>query len=644
MTPGDGVDPADANGAGTGPSPDDGRAETYLRLRAEAELRRALTLPRCEPSVVDHTPGPLRFAAKLARPAASAVASAAGPVLPLAQRAADALRPAADSAVRTVQPLADRAVRGLRPVADDAARRVRPLVDDAADRLRPLAGNAQRTLQPVADLAARTVLPAAGDAVRRAQPLAEQAVGRLQMLRYTAPHLLREWRWRVAGAERMLRRASPAAAPERDEPSAEDGVCRLTIVAHALVQVGAIERATADAIISGLETALAARSRIDPHELTMRRLRAVHGQPVARAPAGKYLAVPVGVTVPAPPDSSIGDVQLFAMVIAPDRAILTAAGRMPAQGGRRHPDFGPWDGLPDQSDMSVTDDRGSSYQIGYDGSQWDGEGHWSAVLTVSPIPPAGTRWLELVIGPGSPAIRVDLASPASGDRAASGALRVASPAERLVDAAAERLLQGAARHPGGAPWHDLSDIADIVIALDAVDALQPALGAVGRLVALAGRLDVEIPPALRAAAPVREAKLPAAWESVLENRAREDGHRGVAAGAAVLPELDGVRVALAGLRSHATGAELQALAWGWRHMPDFYVPTPDDEWSWSVRDNKGRWHMVSEGSGSYGGDHTQMELQLAPALHPDATSLEMTLAGPSGQVSVTVPLNWWEEK
>jgi hypothetical protein len=640
MTPGDGVDPADADGAGTDPSPNDGRAETYLRLRAEAELRRALTLPRYEPSVVDFMPGPVRFAARLARPAVSAVAGAAGPVLPLARRAADTLRPAADSAVRTVQPLADRAVRGLRPVADDAAHRARPLIDDAAGRLRPLADNAQR----VADLAARTVLPAAGEAVRRAQPLAEQAAGRLQMLRYTAPHVLREWRLRVAGAQRILRRASPEPAPEPDEPSAEDGVRRLTIVANALVRVGAIERGTADAILSGLETALVARSRIDPHDLAMRELHARHGQPSARAPAGQYLAVPVGVTVPATPDGSLGDVKLFALVIAPDRAILTVGGRMPVPGGRRRQDWGPWGNLPDLSDVIVTDDRGSSYGIDYDGSQWDGQGEWSAVLRVSPIPPAGTQWLELVIGPGAPAIRVDFTSPASGDLAAPGPLRVAGPAERLVDAAAESLLREAAGHRGGAPWHDLSDIADVVAALDAVGALQPALGAVARLVGLARRLDVGIPPALSAAAPVREAELPAAWESVLENRGREDGHRGVAAAAALLPELDGVRVAFAGLSSRAAGAELQAQAWGWRQMPDFAVASLDDDLSLSARDDKGRWHVVSEGSGSYGGDHAQMELQLAPALHPDATSLEVMLAGPSGQVSVTLPLNWWEEK
>src|SRR5215813_14479309 len=63
MTPGDGRDPARADRERAGPSPEDGRAETYLRLCAESELRRALTLPRYEPPAPPGLPAPLRLAA-----------------------------------------------------------------------------------------------------------------------------------------------------------------------------------------------------------------------------------------------------------------------------------------------------------------------------------------------------------------------------------------------------------------------------------------------------------------------------------------------------------------------------------------------------------------------------------------------------
>jgi hypothetical protein len=110
----------------------------------------------------------------------------------------------------------------------------------------------------------------------------------------------------------------------------------------------------------------------------------------------------------------------------------------------------------------------------------------------------------------------------------------------------------------------------------------------------------------------------------------------------VLPELDGARFVLAGLRSDAAGADLQALAWGWRYPHHFFEEVPDQLWSWSARDDQGRWHVVSEGASSSDDRHTHVELRLVPALHPEAMSLEVTLAGPSGPVSATVPLTWWE--
>src|SRR5215470_11338901 len=192
MTPGAGRNPARADRERAGPSPEDGRAETYLRLCAEAELRRALTLPRYEPPAPPGLPAPLRLAA--------------GPVLPLAGRAAEALRPLADSAARALQPLADRAAAAVQPVADEAARRLQPLAEETV-----------RTARPLAERAARTVLPLADEAARRLQPLAGQAAARLQTLWFFAPHTLREWRWRAAGAFAIVRHARAGAAGEPTE-------------------------------------------------------------------------------------------------------------------------------------------------------------------------------------------------------------------------------------------------------------------------------------------------------------------------------------------------------------------------------------------------------------------------------------------
>jgi hypothetical protein len=310
--------------------------------------------------------------------------------------------------------------------------------------------------------------------------------------------------------------------------------------------------------------------------------------------------------------------------------------------GRRSHHVGlPFDG---PETPTGTDDRGNSYTMYPDSSSSDGDGNWTCLLSLSPVPQPGARWLELTMSPGSPPVRVDLASHAAGGGPAPGPAAAASPAERMVDTVAHRLLHASLTYPDDdVSWYDLSEIADIVTALDAVGALGAARGAVGRLVTLAGRLRVRIPPALSAVA--QPAGLPAAWQNILENRDRGDGPTGLASAAAVLPELGGTRFVLAGMRSGEAGAVLQALAWGVPQPPQFtFCTDAAKQWSWTARDDKGRWHVATEGSGSSSDRHAEMELELAPALHPDARSLEVTVTGPSGQASATVPLDWWSEQ
>ena len=622
------MDPVDANGAGTGPSRDDGRAETYLRLRAEAELRRALTLPRYEPQESPGMPGPLRIAAGLTRPAASAIASVARPVLPLGQRAAESLRPLAGEAARRLQPLADQAARTMQPLADDTARRLRPLADQAA-----------RTVQPLADRAARTVLPAAGDAARRVRPLAGQAAWRLQTLRYSAPQALRELRWRASGTIAGLGRVRHEPAAEEGQPSAEEGVHQLATVAHALSYVGVIERDCADSIIAGLETALAARSRTDPHQLAMRELHARHRTQPARAPAGTYLAVPIGVTVPAAPDRDQTDIHLVTLVIAPDQATVTLAGRLPPEPPRRSHRHDPWL-TPGPEEATATDDRGTSYELHEISSSSDDDGEWNGVLEISPIPAPGTRWLDLVMSPDTPATRVELTGAGGQTTTEPSRANADGPAERIFDAVSERLLCLAPVNGGRRlDWHTLSGLAEILTALDAVGALDASRAALGRLLTVAGRLGMDVPPVLSAAA--QPSSLPEAWEEALKDSQRWDGPRGVAPTAAVLPELDGTRFVITSLYSDETHAELEVMGWGWQHLPPYWLSSfEDNRWSWSARDDKGHWHVMTEVSSSSDDSHANLRLRMVPPPHPGATALQVTVTGRPDQATATVPLDW----
>jgi hypothetical protein len=609
-------------GQGQGPDRplDHLKAETCLRMLAEAELRRVEALPRPDPLAEMGVPAPLRGAVRLG--------------MPLGQRAVTALRPLSENAAQTLRPLTDGAAQTLGPLAENVAQTLRPVAGTAARSLQPLAESAARAIQPLTGRLVSTALPAAERAARTLHPLARQAAGRLLELRFSGAHQLRMWRSRATAP---LARVTGRHPPRHEERSPENGLRRILTMAHALSWVGALDSGTADSVVAGLETALAARSRIPPHRLRLWLRHAMLQQHPGRPPAGTYLAAPLGVLVPTAPESGLGDICVITMVIAPDRAVLTAAGRMARPDDRSlHRD--PWPVFSQASRPAAIDDRGNRYELHEDAGRSEPDGEWDVTLRIAPIPPAGIQWLELTMSPGSAPIRVDLAG-ANGGKAASPET-AGSPAERLIDFAAMKLLNpstdAAAESP---PTHDLSQVADVVTALDAVGALAPARDAVGRLVTLADRLGVDVPPALSDAGPPRP--LPAAWVSVLENSGREDGPRGVAPVAAVLPELDGTRFVLAGLRSHAAGAELDVLAWGDHRMSG--VPWRGrDAWSWSARDDQGRWHILTADSFSASDMHAQLKLNLKPPLHPDATSLEVHVAGRSGEATATVPLDWRE--
>ena len=584
-----------------------GQGETYLRLRAEAELRRALTLPRVDPPDEDGLPGPLRAAVDLVRPGAALIASAARPAMPLARRAAEAL-----------QPLSDAAAHRLQPLAEEAARRAQPIAAGAAHRL-----------QPIAEQAVRTV-----------QPLGWRAVEALQTLGAQTADAVLSLRRRAARAVSFLPGDRPGIATRR-EPSADEGVQRLRTVASALVQAGAIESATADSVLAGLETALLARSRINPHWLWRRDMLARRGQQPAVAPAGLYRAVPVGITIAAAPDSGLGDTSLLTLVIAPDRASLTATGRqlepLEQQVPRRdrwaalHASHGSW--------PSATDDRGNSYQLDLGSWSSENEGDWTGSLDISPVPPAGIRWLDLAVSPGSEPIRTDLMGVSPESDGAAGLTPADGPVDRLFEAAAEHLLGYAARHGDSVRHYEgLSGIADIATALEACGVLPPACAAADRLAALARHLGVDVPAALSAS--TQPAELPDAWTSVLENGHRRDGPRGIAATAAVLPELGGARFVLAGLRSDADGAELRVLGWGQRVEPHPFDRESGGHWSWWARDDAGRWHILRMNGGGSSDGHSDAAMRLFPPLHPDATSLEVTLTGSAGSATATVQLDW----
>lgn len=566
--------------AGAGP----GAAEAYLRLMAEAELRRALAYPRYQPPTQRGPRSPVRAAAAALYPPASRLVRA----------------------VRAADP--GRVLPG--PVTESAA------------------GQAASTVLS-------TVVQRAVPAVAAARPAAESAWSQLAWA-------VGEVRWRSRRARSVILRRLPG-RPWHHGQQALIGVHHIRQAVSALVTAEAISETAAQSVLVQLTGALAARAKIGDDQTGLAP-GWPPGGPAPALPAGPVWAVPVGAAVPLGPDGSLGTARVLTLVLAPDRASLTAVSHLTSNDpphGRPRPGR-PWHPpAHDLTDLTAVDNQGTHCQVA--GSSGQANDHaWSMTFDLRPLPAPGARWLDITTAPGAAPIRVDLPAPGAGQPlpspAPAGGLRhdSSSPADRPLDALAEYLLTHAAR--GGQPSAHpdlLSALPGIAAALQAAGFLAPGSAALGRLAALADRLAVPFPASLRPLA--GPADLPAAWLSVLDRLGRTDGPVRDAPVAAVLPEADGARFALAGLRSAADSATVHALAWGWQ--PD-HRALGGERFSWWARDDAGRWQLAAQGGHGHGGGQVDVELQFVPPLHPSARSLDVFVVGPASQTAVTVPLDW----
>ncbi|HTT54342.1 MAG TPA: hypothetical protein VMH35_23370 [Streptosporangiaceae bacterium] len=474
---------------------------------------------------------------------------------------------------------------------------------------------------------------------------------------------------------RLLAEAELRRAPVLHGPGSQPH--RVSLAATALASAGALTLDTAWQVVADFQAACALRQGDPAPALTSLRFRGWPAGPpasltlssgppairhsviqflassyrpgwarptAASGPPAAPAAIPIGATLPLPAerDGWYGEHHLLALTRTGTEAAITVATRWAGQTRRsagprpRHAPF---------HQVGAVDDRGVRYQAAlWDMGIEDGREWWDCHLALTPAPPDGTRWLDIGPGARGRCIRVELAQPdlvtGAGPQPAAPD---GSPAARLLDRAGDELLaRGPGRRVAGLTL--ASRVGLLITDLTESGALAAGDPAVGRLIGLGWRLgmDLGLPPDGR----IPRATLPETWRSMLACGDAGDGPVGVAAFAANLPEICGARFSLAGLRSASDGATLHVMASGWTphgsgwlaHGLRSHSDPSHVTLTWQARDSAGRWHLVT--GMHWGSREGMIQMQLAPPLHPGATSVEVIVTGGGRQARATVPLCW----
>jgi hypothetical protein len=250
------------------------------------------------------------------------------------------------------------------------------------------------------------------------------------------------------------------------------------------------------------------------------------------------------------------------------------------------------------------------------------------------VPPPDAAHLDLPAGPGA-TVRADLTDPACAQVPATEPAEPRSRGEVLLDAVTQGLS-------GGGPLAGITtlllarSLPEVVAALEAGDVLPASSPVTAHLAEICQARGMNIGDDLTAHA--GQAPLPERWDNLLANSHAEDGPRGVAPAAAILPEIDDAQFTVTAVRSWDREAVVTLLAWGQQDAFD-EDHTGWPQRSWWAFDDTGRWHI--------GRLHRELEpnrshrfLYLRPPLHPQATSLTVILTGSQRRAQVTMPLNW----
>jgi hypothetical protein len=409
-------------------------------------------------------------------------------------------------------------------------------------------------------------------------------------------------------------------------------------LAAVLAAVGAITAQTEADVVADFMFALAARGRIEPEALLadpsfpghrMHRHTSAHSPP-----SGLPSAYPVGVLANGQVEGVPVRFYFGIRLVDHGSVTLTVQAKFPPESlehDHRHMDP-MFDAL---NDIRAVDDRGGTYRADFSGG--GGGGNWDGRLELTPAPPAGLRWLDVTL-PGASVVRIPMDTPAADLRITTEAVTTTT-ADRFLDAQTPHLMVASAADAVAILAEDSTrNVFSMAADLLAAGLVTTTSGSLRRLVAAAAHFGARPPSALAAIEP---AELPADWLSLRRRAEREDGPTGIIAVAAVLPEVDGVQCVIGELSSDTDSATVQVHARGWpedRHRGGLGF----EPFSWTARDDLGGAYLLGISGWSQSDGEADLDLQFSPALDPRARALDITLMGPTAQVTVTMPLNWQE--
>jgi hypothetical protein len=468
---------------------------------------------------------------------------------------------------------------------------------------------------------AATSDPAATGRERAETYLRVQAEAELQRARYQNSERWISSGWRLPGDTRPAKRC----------------MLHIAAIARALTAAGVIDDPTASDVLADLQAALAIRSLIPTTEL-LSGPRGVQGAnasvyfPVRRLVRTPAAPVPMRLTpAGAVAVCEVGHqrirVHLASLVVDGNSAAVGIRARLAPDPVARSPLLQPWD---IHNSCTAADDQGGTYGMHFSGG--GAEGYWKGLLHITPVPPPAVRWLDVSL-PGAEPVRLRLDAPQRDLATSKISLRADEAAERYLDGQTVALLSSDDEEDGKDPrvaWAALG-----LLSARVMRSLNPALR---RLVAVTSQLGLDLPEPLAA---IPAGPLPADWLSLVARRDCRDGPNGTVPVAATLPELDAAQCAIADIHSSAVSAGIEVHARAWPGPLDPRQPWRE-VFRWTARDDIGGWYATTVRDWSYGDATADMTLSLCPVIDPAARHLQIILTSRSGEVSMTVPLDWQE--